>query len=900
MAYETNLATLLRFDGTNGSTTLTDIGYLGLTGGCVGTAALSTAQFKFGTASLKTGNAAGNYGRLPASKLLDFASADFTLEGFVWPVSQGSSYGAIIGRWDDSNSAAQDFLLWRAADGSVNGSINGAQVVAGAAGDLPTGAFAHVALTRQGTALTVWVGGVAKGTGTFSGAINCTASQVVTIGQATSATSYLEAYFDEFAFTLGVCRYTGTFTPPTVAYAYFANPLPTLLLRGDGADASTAFTDSSGYNRSVTVTAGAKLSTASPKYGSAAMRFSGSQNTTLNQDRIDVQVPDALLTIGTQDFTIEAWVNMQSLPSSGLFGILIDWRPASTNGAYPCLFVDTNGKVTYFVSNASQIVASTALAVGTYAHVALVRKSGTTSMYLNGVPVGSVADAVNYLAPGSNRVRIGASAWDASSSINAHVDDLVVIVGVARYNSSFTPTGPYPDPPPRKSYGTRAALVMQSRGFSTLLQPYQHVFQHHGQTDFTWGGKGRVAGQTTVNNVPTAQPIRLMEMGGGAIVRRKWSDANGNYSFDFIRETDIRYMVLGQDYGKVYNAVVQDNITPDIMPLYVAPADPGVLKRAVTVTPAGSGLGTDYPVLIRIGENPFSLNYDMLAAFKKFPSAKDDNTVDIKFTDSGGTELDFWLERVTGTAPYRTAYYWVRIPGNLNSGSQAVVVNYWGAVPTKTSNGANTFPMLFDDFNYANGTYPPVVAPTKWQAHNDSGGIFFNNGSSSASVQGKIGPGYVEGRSVATFSAGVEAIGQYNALANTGSSGAAWPGLFCGFVTGALGSPATVAAMMQCSSRSATGLNINAEAEATTTGDFTGTRRSSGRFQVAWGADGSAAAWLDEVLMKTRTGVNTGSTANFMFARVSDYNQATQADYIMVRKYIPGGVSLSVSVETTA
>lgn len=132
------LTSLLHFDGSNGATTIPDTSKTALNSVCVGTCALSTAQKQFGTASLKTGSANGNYLKLGAGKTaLDFGSSDFTVEAWVWPVSQGADYGAIFGRWDDASSN-KDWLVWRAADGSVNVSINGSQVVTGAAGDLPT------------------------------------------------------------------------------------------------------------------------------------------------------------------------------------------------------------------------------------------------------------------------------------------------------------------------------------------------------------------------------------------------------------------------------------------------------------------------------------------------------------------------------------------------------------------------------------------------------------------------------------------------------------------------------------------------------------------------------------------------------------------------------------------
>ncbi|ODV42266.1 hypothetical protein AWV79_28240 [Cupriavidus sp. UYMMa02A] len=96
--YQESVALLLHCDGSNGATALADSSKYASTPVCRGSAALSTVQKQFGTASLKTGNTNGNHLVFGNAPRFNLGTGDFTVEAFVWPVSQGTDGGAIIGR----------------------------------------------------------------------------------------------------------------------------------------------------------------------------------------------------------------------------------------------------------------------------------------------------------------------------------------------------------------------------------------------------------------------------------------------------------------------------------------------------------------------------------------------------------------------------------------------------------------------------------------------------------------------------------------------------------------------------------------------------------------------------------------------------------------------------------
>jgi alpha-tubulin suppressor-like RCC1 family protein len=141
------------------------------------------------------------------------------------------------------------------------------------------------------------------------------------------------------------------------------------------------------------------------------------------------------LNFGTGDFTIEMWVY---LIANGTF--LIDWRPTTTNGSYPGIYLSTS-YLRYYVSVAGgdRIIGTTPLSLNTWYHVAVSRVSGSTNMYLNGVQEGSTfTDAQSYTIGTS--VTIGASGYDGTTKFNGYMSNLRVIKGQGLFTGTFTPS----------------------------------------------------------------------------------------------------------------------------------------------------------------------------------------------------------------------------------------------------------------------------------------------------------------------------------------------------------------------------------------------------------------------------------------------------------------------------
>lgn len=106
-----------------------------------------------------------------------------------------------------------------------------------------------------------------------------------------------------------------------------------------------------------------------------------------------------------------------------------------------------------------------------------------------------------------------------------------------------------------------------------------------------------------------------------------------------------------------------------------------------------TGAGTNYQVLLKVGETSGTTgeDFDVGGHCTDFPN-------DIRFTDDdGSTELKYWLEGVSGTAPNRLAKFWVKVADNLDS-NQTIYIYYGKSGTSSASNGEDTFD-FFEGFD---------------------------------------------------------------------------------------------------------------------------------------------------------------------------------------------------------
>ncbi|CAB4125879.1 Concanavalin A-like lectin/glucanases superfamily [uncultured Caudovirales phage] len=141
----------------------------------------------------------------------------------------------------------------------------------------------------------------------------------------------------------------------------------------------------------------------------------------------------------TGNFTIECQVRFNSI---GAAQCIIDQRTTATE--YAVLFeISATGAPRLFINGAYVITHQSTISATTWTHVAVVRSSGVTTIYLNGIgSTTTYTDTNNYAA---RPVRVGAY-YTGTASMTGYVDELRISKGTARYTANFNlalPSAPF-------------------------------------------------------------------------------------------------------------------------------------------------------------------------------------------------------------------------------------------------------------------------------------------------------------------------------------------------------------------------------------------------------------------------------------------------------------------------
>lgn len=213
-------ASLLHFDGANGSTTFTDENGWSWTRG--GDAIISTAQSVFGGSSLFLDGSGDYLRQADASKALSIRGGYLTFECRVRISSYASSPRYLIrvggegstytAGWIVGLSGASPVVFAQFGNGTAEVSIAGTTVLA-------LNTWHHVAVVYTPTGARLYLNGVLEGTSTGAPS-DFTGSQFANIGRdPNNVARNLHGYIDEMRISASE-RYTANFTPAGSAHTY--------------------------------------------------------------------------------------------------------------------------------------------------------------------------------------------------------------------------------------------------------------------------------------------------------------------------------------------------------------------------------------------------------------------------------------------------------------------------------------------------------------------------------------------------------------------------------------------------------------------------------------------------------------------------------------------------------
>jgi hypothetical protein len=396
----------------------------------------------------------GDYLSVADNAAFELGTGDFTIEAWVNSAvatkpqnnTDGSRNSQIIGKvgaygfgfWANTSNIVGVYFS-STADGVTWTNLGGTQSL------LPN-AWYHIAATRQGGTLRIFIDGVLKNTGAYANNIADLTGALVIGGDGSAGTNYaFNGYVSNARITKGTALYTTDF-------ATSRKPLPvisgTSLLTCRG---RTAIDDSSsGFT--VTAAGNAVSSRLSPfnsidLYGSSYY-FDG------NGDYLSAPYSSAF-DFGTGDFTIETWVYLiadSSLDGSNVrYAAVAACAPGNVTGqcwAFQIAGTSSTtgtGLVLEIRSTTGTLFTTSAAATiqkNVWNHISISRSSGIVRFFLNGNQIGSQATFAHSINANSQPCRIGMSNFGGTTQryLNGKLSNLRVIKGTALYTANFTPS----------------------------------------------------------------------------------------------------------------------------------------------------------------------------------------------------------------------------------------------------------------------------------------------------------------------------------------------------------------------------------------------------------------------------------------------------------------------------
>lgn len=218
-ATDTNIrevSLLLHGNGTNGSTTITDSSLTPKAVTAVGNAQISTAQSKFGGASIYL-DGAGDAANVASDIAFAFGANDFTIELWVYPVSVSGNPNLFDTR--PSGNGAWPAIYFDG--GRLRYFLNTADRISGSTVLATNTTWYHIALCRAGSNTKLFLNGIQEGS-TYSDSTSLLQGPfALGIDSRNLASNPFNAYFDDVRVTKGIARYTANFTPPTAPFPDF-------------------------------------------------------------------------------------------------------------------------------------------------------------------------------------------------------------------------------------------------------------------------------------------------------------------------------------------------------------------------------------------------------------------------------------------------------------------------------------------------------------------------------------------------------------------------------------------------------------------------------------------------------------------------------------------------------
>ena len=382
------------------------------------------------TPSLHGGSAyfdgTGDYLTTPNNSRFQILSGgNFTIEAWVY-INVSTSTQVICSM---DNSAGTDGYEFRLDTQKVTFVYAGSASASGTI-TVPVGAWTHVSISRSGTQHYVSTNGVVEAVSLTNRTADNTAD-TFKVGTATPAASVpLNGYITDLRVTKGTALYTSSFVPPVQTLTNYSSTVPASLLLNMN---NGGVVDS--HSSTIMETVGNAQTASEDAYaGSYYSNYFDGTGDYITSTTVAGQVTAGDLTIEcwfypVAEGSLRGWIVSQGTNATGCWGIALNQTTR-----FLAVWIDSY--------TAARFTTATAVTLGQWHHLALVKSSGTITLYLDGVlQSGSYAQAGSFGQSASTLVIGAYSAALGNNPFNGYISNLRMVTGSALYSgANFTPT----------------------------------------------------------------------------------------------------------------------------------------------------------------------------------------------------------------------------------------------------------------------------------------------------------------------------------------------------------------------------------------------------------------------------------------------------------------------------
>ena len=364
----------------------------------------------------------GDYFSAGSNSAFAFGTGDFTIEGWIFRSGSAGGSNATVHIICDTrltNGGPGVALQVNSSTGALSYYDSTEKISAGSA---PSNTWTHYAVSRSGSTVRGFINGVQVGSATIT--TNYTDSSSL-IGTNIPQNNYINGYLSDVRIVKGTAVYTSAFTPPTERLTAITN---TSLLTCH----LPYFADGSTNGHTITVNGNTHTRPFAPYDSQEYTAASHSGSAFFDGSGDYISAPAASIARGTDDYTIETWIYLHSLPNT----IQVWDTRTAAQAIDDFLTVQTDGSLRWRNNGIHTTPAGT-VPLNTWTHITQCRNSGTVKTYVNGIEKVSHTNTAN-LSHGAV-ISIGGSIVDNGAYAVGNFADFRVVLGTAVYTADFTP-----------------------------------------------------------------------------------------------------------------------------------------------------------------------------------------------------------------------------------------------------------------------------------------------------------------------------------------------------------------------------------------------------------------------------------------------------------------------------